>query len=124
MTDATHLSSASTPGALQGLANAFLTSPNLVDTASGTARLQTVQGNGDVPQAEINSLANMLVTCVNSDGNSGCTPLFSNALDASGTAPTDTIAAAPNIPHKHAPNITPLHRQPITRASSPPRCST
>jgi streptogramin lyase len=108
MTDATHLGYAPTPGSLQGLANAFLTIPNLVDIASGTARLQTIQGNGDVPQAEINSLANMLVTCVNSDGNSGCTPLFSNALDASGTAPTDTIAAALNIAHKPGANVATL----------------
>jgi streptogramin lyase len=105
MTDPTHLGSSSTPNALQGLANAFLTVPNLVDIASGTARIQSVQGNGDVPQAEINTLANMLVTCVNSDGGDGCNPLFSNSPDLSGVAPTNTISAALNIAHKPAVNV-------------------
>jgi streptogramin lyase len=108
MTDATHVSSASTPNALQGLANAFLAVTNLVDTATGTARIQTVGGNGDVPQAEINSLANLLVTCVNSDGGAGCAPLFSNAPDLSGVAPTNTISAALNIASKPGANVAPL----------------
>jgi hypothetical protein len=108
MTDGTHVSSASTPGALQGLANAFLTVTNLVDVASGNARIQNVGGNGDVPQAEINTLANMLVTCVNSDGTAGCTPLFSNAPDLSGVAPTNTISAALNIARKPGANVSAL----------------
>jgi streptogramin lyase len=108
MTDGTHVSSASTPGALQGLANAFLTVTNLVDVATGTARIQNVGGNGDVPQAEINTLANLLVTCVNSDGASGCTPLFSNAPDSSGVAPTNTVSAALNIARKPGANVSAL----------------
>jgi streptogramin lyase len=108
MTDATHVASASTPGALQGLANAFLTVTNLVDTASGTARLQNLGGNGQVPQAEINTLANLLVTCVNSDGTAGCTPLFSNTPDLSGVTPTNTISAALNIAHKPGDNVAAL----------------
>ncbi|MCU1248129.1 MAG: hypothetical protein JWQ49_1158, partial [Edaphobacter sp.] len=120
MTDATHLSSSSTPGALQGLANAFLTVTNLVDTGSGTAHIQTVQGNGDVPQAEINSLANLLVTCVNSDGGDGCTPLFSNAPDLSGVAPTNTISAALNITRKPGANVAALFTaSQITKAFQP-----
>ena len=108
MTDATHVSASSTPNALQGLANAFVTVTNLVDVASGTARIQNVGGNGDVPQAEINSLANMLVTCVNSDGTAGCVPLFSNAPDLSGVAPTNTVAAALNISRNPGANVAAL----------------
>jgi len=108
MTDGTHVSSSSTPGALQGIANAFLTVTNLADVASGTARIQNVGGNGDVPQAEINTLANLLVTCVNSDGTSGCTPLFSNAPDLSGVAPTNTVSAALNIARKPGANVAAL----------------
>jgi len=108
MTDATHVSASSTPNALQGLANAFVTVTNLVDVASGTARIQNVGGNGDVPQAEINSLANMLVTCVNSDGTAGCVPLFSNAPDLSGVAPTNTVAAALNIARNPGANVAAL----------------
>jgi hypothetical protein len=120
MTDATHVSSASTPGALQGLANAFVTVTNLVDTPSGAARIQNVGGNGDVPQAEINSLANMLVTCVNSDGTAGCVPLFSNAPDLSGVAPTDTVAAALNIARNPGANVAALfHASQITPTFQP-----
>jgi hypothetical protein len=104
MTDATHVGYAATPGALQGIANAFRTVTNLVDIATGVARIQNIGGNGDVPQPEINSLANLLVTCVNSDGTSGCAPLFSNAPGLSGKPPTDTIVAALNIAHNPAAN--------------------
>ena len=108
MTDATHVSSASTPGSLQGIANAFLTVTNLVDLGSGAARIQNLGGNGDVPQAEINTLANMLVTCINSDGTTGCAPLFSNAPDLSGVAPTNTVSAALNIARNPAANVAAL----------------
>jgi streptogramin lyase len=114
MTDATHVSSANTPGALQGIANAFRTVPNLVDLSTGTARIQNVAGNGDVPQSEINSLANLLVSCVNSDGTSACGPLFSNAPGANGTSPTDTIAAALNIAHNPGANATALFNASLT----------
>ena len=105
MTDATHVGYASTPGSSQGITNAFLNITNLVDVATGIARLQSVSGNGDVPQTEINTLANLLVTCVNSDGNSGCDPLFSNAPGLDGSRPTDTISAALNITHKPGANV-------------------
>jgi hypothetical protein len=109
MSDPFHLSSTNTPGALQGVANAFRTVTNLVDLATGTARLQNVKGNGDVPQAEINTLANLLISCVNSDGTSGCAPLLSNAPALDGTAPTDTITAALNIAHNPAVNVAALY---------------
>jgi hypothetical protein len=108
MSGATQLSSAATPGALQGIANAFLTINNLVDIGSGAARNESVQGDGVVPQNEINSLANLLVTCVNSDGTAACAPLFSNATGLDGSAPTDTIAAALNIAHNPGANVVAL----------------
>jgi hypothetical protein len=114
MTDATHVSSASTPGALQGVANAFRTVTNLVDIATGVARIQNVGGNGDVPQSEIDSLANLLVTCVNSDGTSGCSPLFTNAPSLNGNPPADTISAALNIAHNPAANASALFTASLT----------
>jgi streptogramin lyase len=108
MTDATHVSSGSSANAMQGVANAFLTFNNLVDNANGAAMVQSVYGNGDVPQAEINTLADMLVNCVNSDGTSACSPLFTNALEANGTQPSDTIAAVLNIAHNPGANVAAL----------------
>jgi streptogramin lyase len=108
MTDATHLSSSATPGALQGIANAFRTARNLVDIATGVARVQNLGGNGDVPQAQLNTLANLLVNCVNSDGTSGCSPLFTNSLRLDGAPPTDTVAATLNIAHNPGANVAAL----------------
>jgi len=108
MTDSTHLGYAPTAGAQRGLANAFLTINNLVDPATGIARIQNIAGNADVPQAEINSLANLLVNCVNSDGTSGCTQLFDNAPALDGTPPTETVTAAINIAHKPGANVAAL----------------
>jgi len=105
MTDPTHVSSSSTANALQGVANAFLTVTNLVDISTGVARLQNVAGNGDVPQNELNSLANLLVTCVNSDGTAGCAPLFANAPNPDGSSPSNTISAALNIARNPGANV-------------------
>jgi hypothetical protein len=120
MTDATHVSSAATPGALQGIANAFLTVANLVDIGSGTALIQSVEGNGDIPQAEINSLANLLVSCVNSDGTAACGPLFSAALAPDGTTPTDTVTAILNIAHNPGANVAALFAASLTTAPFQP----
>jgi streptogramin lyase len=108
MTDATHLSSSSSPNALQGIANAFLNVNNLVNVSNGTAMIQSIDGNGDVPQAEINTLADMLVNCVNSDGTDACATLFTNAPGPSGAPPTDTIAATLNIAHNPGGNVSAL----------------
>ena len=107
MSDVTHLGYAPTTGAQHGIANAFLTVNSLVNPATGIARIQNRQGNGTVPQAEINSLANLLVNCVNSDG-SGCTQLFENAPGPNGEAPTDTVTAIVNIAHNPASNVSAL----------------
>lgn len=109
MTDATHMGYASTPGALQGIANAFSTVTNLVDLSTGVARIHNVAGNGDVPQAELNSLANLLVNCVNSDGTASCSPLFTNAPALDGTAPTDTVIATLNITRNPGANVSALY---------------
>ena len=120
MTDATHISYAATPGAQQGIANAFLTINNLSDLGSGTALSQNAAGNGVVPQAEINSLANLLVTCVNSDGTAGCVPLFSNATGPTGAPPTDTITAALNIAKNPGANAAALFTGSLTTAPFQP----
>jgi hypothetical protein len=120
MTDATHISSPPTANALQGIANAFLTVSNLVDIGTGVARLQSVKANGDVPQAEINSLANLLVTCVNSDGTTGCDPLFTSTPSLGGISPTDTISATLNIARNPAANVPALFTASKTSAPFQP----
>ena len=86
---------------VQGLTNAFATIPNLVNPTSGLPPPVTPAGNGTVPVPEINTLADALSACVNSDGTgTACATLMSAAAvtGANGT-PIDTVQAALNIAH-------------------------
>lgn len=105
-------SSSSTPGQT-GIANAFSAIANLETLGTGVALAATPAdsgGNGTVPQAEINTLANILASCINSSPTEGtqCPTLFSNATNAYGTEPTDTATAAINIAHNPGANIAAL----------------
>ena len=108
--DATHVASSGTPLALNGIANAFANAFNLADLGSGTALAATPAGNGTVPQATIDTLANILAACINSTGPSSppCSILFANTVSLSGVIPTDTATAALNIAHNPAANVSAL----------------
>ena len=120
-TDATHLSSSGSSLAQMGVANAFSTAANLVDPANGVARSTTIGGLGVVPNAAINTLANILNSCTSSSGPSStaCQTLFSNAKSggSTGTEPTDTATASINIAHYPGANVPALL---ALQASSPP----
>jgi hypothetical protein len=120
-TDATHISNSGTTLAQTGIANAFANAANLADIATGSALTATPAGNGTVPQATINTLANILASCINSTGpaSSACTTLFSNTLSngATGTPPTDTASAAINIAHN--PGIGTSALFPLQTATAP-----
>jgi hypothetical protein len=87
-------------GNVQGLLNAFATAQNLVDIHTGQAP-GTAPSIATIPTLEINTIADILTSCVNSDGStastSGCGRLFAAATPAGGVAPGDTTAAALNI---------------------------
>ena len=96
MVDGTHVGTSSTN--VTGLTNAFSAAGNLANSSTGAALALTPAGNGIVPQKEINSLANVLSACVNSDGTGApCSTLFADTTPSGGTAPTNTLAAALNI---------------------------
>jgi hypothetical protein len=94
-------------GNLTGLANALAATNNLVDISTGQTRFLTPAGNGTVPYAEINTLADVLNACMATSGGvegdgSPCGDLFSATDVASGyirdpSGPTDTLQAAFNI---------------------------
>ena len=80
-----------------GLMNAFRTVTNLYDGETGKTRTTTPAGNGIVPASTINSLANVLASCVDSAGGStACSKLF-HATAANGTTPSDTLSAILNV---------------------------
>ncbi len=114
MTDATHVSSSASALAQQGIANAFLTVNNLVSITSGQTVPFSVVGNGVPPQATINTLADVLAACVNTDGatspsSAPCGTLFANAKDLGGNIPSDTATAALNIAHNPGANVLTLY---------------
>jgi hypothetical protein len=86
---------------LQGITNAFMTVSNLVDLGTATARSTTGAGNGAVPYQLINTLADFLSLCVNSNGAvtgsttspTPCDQVF-EATTVGGVVPGDTVAAA------------------------------
>jgi hypothetical protein len=100
--DATHVSSSGSTLALKGISDAFQNAFNIAGQATGTAQATTpTGGTGNPPH--INTIADILASCVNSTGStsSNCTTLMSNARSAgvTGTVPTETATAAINIAH-------------------------
>lgn len=108
MTDAQHVGSASaSPSAI---AAAFSTAHDLVDVKTGAVRSSTVSGNGTVPQAKINTVANLLNSCAvtsgtTTGGGSTCDELFqaTNPGTTEATRATDTLSALLQLV-KHAVN--------------------
>lgn len=116
-TDGLHIGTSSTN--LIGLQNAALNSANLYNIQGGPLELSgnssegegqianqaTIAGNGTVPQAELDTVANILATCVDSSNtlisaSAACTTLFADATTtgtSSGVKPFDTASAAVNI---------------------------
>ncbi len=100
MTSPTHVGATSTNP--DGIANAFLNAGLLVDITSGQpAKLPSTMS---VEKDKLIALADAIASCVNSDGGSGCTPLFTSATTG-GAAPTDTLAAALNIVKNPGQNV-------------------
>jgi streptogramin lyase len=92
MVDGTHIATSATNVA--GLTTAFAAANNLANPVSGVALATTTAGNGTVPQKEIDSLANAVAACVNTDGTgTPCSRLFTDTTPAGGAAPTNTLAA-------------------------------
>ena len=125
-TDATHVSSSGTPLAQTGIANAFANATNLANISTG-ASLTTTPAGGAVPQSEINTLADMLATCVGATTASGCSSLFESTTadgTASGTQPADTATAAINLAHHPGVNVAALYALSATSSVFTPALTT
>lgn len=98
-----------------GIQNAFTTAGNLASISIGSANALTPNGNGAIPQLEINTLADILAYCVN--GSAGtCTTLESDAFNASGASlgtsfvtPTNTLMVAQQIAAYPGHNVATLY---------------
>jgi hypothetical protein len=116
----------------QGLLNAFAAVNKVINVSNGTFPGPALPANATLPIAKLNTLADILASCINSTGgiagdNSGCGNLFT-AATVNGVAPTDTITAAMNISQHPGSNVNALLAipskndpfQPIVPAASPP----
>ena len=110
-TDAYHIASSGTALALTGIENAMRNSYNIVGLGWGGALPQANQNQNSVaPQAKINTLADLIATCVNTTSatSGACTAIFNNAKNAAGTTPTDEATALFNIVHNPDANVATL----------------
>lgn len=116
-----------------GLADAFATINEIVTTSNGTIPGPTLPAGATLPVAEINTLGQILLQCVNSGGGtagdgSACGQLFYYAPNADATYPTDTITAAMNIAHSPGRNVAQIAAlrtaipqfTPVLNTNSPP----
>ena len=106
MADGLHVSSGVSANALTGITNAFLAVGGLMDIGLGTVNQYTRAGNGSIPAATLDTLANILVPCSNSS--TACAALFALTPDAAGNQPGDTVQALVNITQNPAANVSAL----------------
>ena len=110
MSSPTQLST--TPTNLTGLNNAVSTVSKLVSIGKGLMPGDALPAGATEPIAELNTLADILAGCVNSNGVGGtstsCASLFTNATPPGGTAPTDTVTAILDIAKNPANNASAL----------------
>jgi hypothetical protein len=100
--------SGSSAAALGGIANAFQMAKLLADPATGLATAENTAGPTVVPGSEINTLANVLAACVNTNGTDGtCQQLFDATTPTYlyGAPPTNTLQAMVNIANGPGNNV-------------------
>ena len=95
MTGLANLGSGSSDAA--AFASAVALVGSYTDTSSGSAPGPTLASGYYASTTELTTLADILATCINSDGTTVCQQLFSLATPPGGVAPTDTITAALDI---------------------------
>ncbi len=91
------------------VANAMAMANNLVDFSAGSVPGPSLPANTTAsPAGLINSLANAMSGCINSDPNtdaSACTTLVGLTQNSSGVEPSDTITAVANIASNPGNNV-------------------
>jgi hypothetical protein len=119
MTSPTQLST--TPTNVTGLVNAFATVNKLVNVSTGQLPGSTLPTGATEPSALLNTLADILASCINTNGVGGsstnCATLFTNTTLSGGSTPSDTITAALNIAKNPGSNVTNLF--PLMTPSAP-----
>ena len=99
-----------------GLANAFATAASMGDPVTGTSPGSTLPSNAVSPAARVNSLANLLNTCVVSA--SACSGLYADT--STNGVPVDTLDAMVSLAQNPTANVAALYTLATTgKAYSP-----
>lgn len=111
MTSSTGIGSATIDA--PALTSAFSLASEYVNVAAGTAPGLNLPNGSNVPVAELNTVADILASCINSSGGiagdgSPCGNLFALTTPLGGTAPTDTVMAALDLAQNPTANTTEL----------------
>lgn len=88
-----------------GLANAFLNAALLTDPATGLTPGSALPAGNTLEGGKITGLADILATCVNSDGTTPCQTLYSTSGQCTSTCTSDTFTAALYIVQHPAQNV-------------------
>lgn len=107
MQDSTHIGAPAS--GMAGLRSAFQTVHTLVDTANGVSPGPGIVSGEAVPTKTLNTLADILAACVNTNGTGACDTLFQSVTPPGGAQPTDTAVATLDIVHAPARNVTALY---------------
>jgi hypothetical protein len=127
MTSATNLGSGS--GDAAPFASAFSLVNEYTNTTSGSAPGPTLPTGSYASSTEINTLGNVVASCINSPGGiagdgSACGNLFTLATPSGGQAPTDTVGALLNILKNPTQNVAALFNLSGAAAPFQPSLST
>ena len=108
----------------KGLANAFATAANLADPVAGKAPGAGFPSTGTSPASKVNTLANLLNTCVGDGGTSGtaspCDMLFKAVTAAGGSTPSNTLDAALSLARNPGNNVGAIYTQSASSAAFTP----
>ncbi len=94
-----------------GLVQAMADVSVLTNTTTGGTPGASLPVGATSPTSEINTLADILASCVNSTGagdNGACDKLFANATSQAGVVPADTVTAAINMATQPYKNVATL----------------
>ena len=105
-----------------GIVNAFAAASELANSSAGTLPGLALPAGAVLPSSKINTLADILAACINSNGGSAgdgsaCGNLFAAATQGSNQAPQDTVAAALSI--EQSPTLHPASLFALAQASPP-----
>lgn len=106
-----------TTQSVTGMGNAFSTAQTLADYTTGAAGPVSGISNATVEIAKINTIANILASCVNSDGTTPCSTLFQLVSPTGSAAAADTIQAALYLAQNPIENLNTIYS---LQGASPP----